>query len=64
MKKNIMKRLLAFTLPVVLMAGMLSGCQSKQDGKEETLSPEDEKGGAVALTVWCATEDEMPGWHH
>ena len=58
MKKNIMKRLLAFTLPVVLMAGMLSGCQSKQDGKEETLSPEDEKGGVVALTVWCATEDE------
>ena len=58
MKKNITKRFLAFTLPVILMTGMLSGCQSKQDGKEETLSPEDEKGGVVALTVWCATEDE------
>ena len=58
MKKNITKRFLAFTLPVILMTGMLSGCQSKQDGKEETLSPEDEMGGAVALTVWCASEDE------
>ncbi len=58
MKKNITKRFLAFTLPVILMTGMLSGCQSKQDGKEETLSSEDEKGGVVALTVWCATEDE------
>ncbi len=58
MKKNIMKRLLAFTLPVVLMAGMLSGCQSKQDKTEEALNPEDEMGGAVALTVWCASEDE------
>ena len=58
MKKNITKRFLAFTLPVILMTGMLAGCQSKQDKTEEALNPEDEMGGAVALTVWCASEDE------
>ena len=58
MKKSIIKRFLAFTLPVVLMTGMLAGCQSKQDKTEEALNPEDEMGGAVALTVWCASEDE------
>ena len=56
MRKHRMKKWLACALSIVIMTGICSGCQTKQG--EETLKTNEEQNSEVALTVWCATEDE------
>ena len=58
MKKRTMKRFLVSALSLMLMAGMCSGCQSKQDEEENIPGQEEGVNGPVALTIWCAEEDE------